>query len=256
MPSPKYPQSPLDNPAFRRWFGDSVVVGEDGEPLVVYHGTDDDDFKSFRAEAIPRGGRKGRLLGEGFYFTSDPDQAARWGRHVITAYLRIENPRTQRGGLLVSASSDQDGTIAAGAPGTRDGEVWFIVKSPYQIKSATDNDGSFDPDDPDFTSNGRTFIPPQMVADEAEYGLHLRAQQPPSNRCCTAVGLARAKQLKNREPVSVDTLKRMRSYFQRHAVDKKSPRWAVDSKGFQAWLLWGGDSGRDWCNRILDGLGE
>ena len=102
----------------------------------------------------------------------------------------------------------------------------------------------------------RTFIPPEMVALEAEYGLELRSQQPPSNRCCTAVGLARAKQLKNRQPVSVDTLKRMRSYFQRHAVDKKSARWAVDSKGFQAWLLWGGDSGRDWCNRILDELGE
>ena len=40
--------SPLDNPAFRRWFGDSKVVDERGEPLVVYHGTaaDFDTFDS------------------------------------------------------------------------------------------------------------------------------------------------------------------------------------------------------------------
>lgn len=31
--------SPLSNPAFRRWFGDSKVVDASGEPLVVYHGT-------------------------------------------------------------------------------------------------------------------------------------------------------------------------------------------------------------------------
>ena len=104
---------------------------------------------------------------------------------------------------------------------------------------------------PDFTS---TFTPPAAVALEAMCGLELRSQQVPSNRCCTVVGLARAKQLKNREPVSIDTLKRMRSYFQRHAVDKKGARWAIDSKGFQAWLLWGGDSGRDWANRTLKQL--
>ena len=100
----------------------------------------------------------------------------------------------------------------------------------------------------------RTFVPPQDVADEARRGLALRAKQPPSNRCCTSVGLRRAAQLANRQPVSVDTLRRMRSYFQRHAVDGRSPRWGHDSKGWQAWLAWGGDAGRQWCNQILDSL--
>ena len=31
--------SPLDNPAFRRWFGSSVIRNRDGTPRVVYHGT-------------------------------------------------------------------------------------------------------------------------------------------------------------------------------------------------------------------------
>jgi GNAT superfamily N-acetyltransferase len=34
-------------PAFKRWFGDSKVVNEDGSPKVVYHGTDKPDFNIF-----------------------------------------------------------------------------------------------------------------------------------------------------------------------------------------------------------------
>ena len=102
----------------------------------------------------------------------------------------------------------------------------------------------------------RTFIPPPAVAAEARKGLALRAAQPPSNRCCTSVGLRRAAQLANRQPVSVDTLKRMRSYFQRHAVDGRSPRWGTDSKGWQAWLCWGGNSARDWVEQVLNRRGE
>ena len=101
-----------------------------------------------------------------------------------------------------------------------------------------------------------TYTPPPAVAAAARRGLELRAKQPPSNRCCTPVGLRRASQLANRQPVSVDTLKRMRAYFQRHAVDGRSPRWGTDSKGWQAWLAWGGDPARQWCNEILSKLGE
>jgi hypothetical protein len=101
-----------------------------------------------------------------------------------------------------------------------------------------------------------TFIPPQSVANAAREGLLLREAQPPSNRCCTPVGLRRAVQLANRQPVSVRTLQRMRSYFQRHAVDKQGRGWGRGSRGEQAWALWGGDAGRKWCNEILDKLGE
>lgn len=37
---------PTDTPAFKKWFGDSKVVGTDGKPLVVYHGTKA-DFDTF-----------------------------------------------------------------------------------------------------------------------------------------------------------------------------------------------------------------
>lgn len=102
----------------------------------------------------------------------------------------------------------------------------------------------------------RTFIPPSRVARAAERGLALRRSMPRSKRCCTPVGIRRAVQLSNRQPVSVDTLKRMVSYFARHEVDKQASRWGVDSKGYQAWLLWGGEEGRGWAEGILDDMGE
>lgn len=96
-----------------------------------------------------------------------------------------------------------------------------------------------------------SFRPPVEVADAAAYGLALRAALPPSRRCCTGVGLARARDLANRRAVSLRTVRRMRSYFARHAVDAQGRGWGVDSKGWQAWLLWGGDAGAEWVDAVL-----
>lgn len=100
------------------------------------------------------------------------------------------------------------------------------------------------------------FVPPVEVADAAAYGLALRASRPPSQRCCTAVGLARARDLANRRPLSLRTVRRMASYFARHAVDARGRGWGVDSKGWQAWLLWGGDAGAAWVSDVLEAYGE
>lgn len=98
----------------------------------------------------------------------------------------------------------------------------------------------------------RTFIPPPAVAAEARKGITLRASQPPSNRCCTPVGLRRAVQLANRQPVSETTLRRMKAYFDRHyGPDSRGKGWGVDSRGWQAHLCWGGDAGRKWVESIL-----
>jgi hypothetical protein len=97
-----------------------------------------------------------------------------------------------------------------------------------------------------------TFVPPVAVAREAKRGLTLRRSQPPSRRCCTQVGLRRAAQLKNRQPVSLDTVKRMKAYFDRHEKDKNAKGWGINSKGWQAWLLWGGDAGREWAEDCIE----
>lgn len=95
-----------------------------------------------------------------------------------------------------------------------------------------------------------TRVPPARVQAAARRGLDLRAKQPPSNRAGTPVGLARARQLANGEPVAMRTVLRMVAYFDRHEVDKKGAGWGLDSKGYQAWLLWGGDAGRAWARRL------
>jgi hypothetical protein len=91
------------------------------------------------------------------------------------------------------------------------------------------------------------FVPPQAVRSNAKRGLELRAKH---GRGGTEVGVARARDLSNGKALSLDTLKRMNSYFARHEVDKKGEGWGVDSAGYIAWLLWGGDAGRAWAKRI------
>src|SRR5574343_1384729 len=56
-------------PEFREWFGASKVVGEDGEPLVVYHGTRD-NIHAFEIDH-PYRHDKG-WLGKGIYTTDMP----------------------------------------------------------------------------------------------------------------------------------------------------------------------------------------
>lgn len=91
------------------------------------------------------------------------------------------------------------------------------------------------------------FVPPQAVRNNAKRGLELREKH---GRGGTAIGVARARDLSNGKAISISTINRMVSYFARHAVDKKGEGWGVDSAGYIAWLLWGGDAGRAWANRI------
>lgn len=97
----------------------------------------------------------------------------------------------------------------------------------------------------------KSFRPPQSVADAAKRALEVRAKKPPSQRGMTLVGLARARDLSNRKGLSLDTVKRMKAYFDRHEVDKKGSTWSEQGKGWQAWNGWGGDAGRSWANKIL-----
>jgi hypothetical protein len=94
------------------------------------------------------------------------------------------------------------------------------------------------------------FRPPSDVADLAERGLELRSE---FGRGGTAVGVARARDLKNRRNLSPETIQRMTSYFARHEVDKQADDFGNEddpSAGYVAWLLWGGDKGREWAENI------
>ena len=97
---------------------------------------------------------------------------------------------------------------------------------------------------------GLSFRPPAPVAAAARRPLQRRAQQPPSNRGMTPVGLARARQLLNRQQLSPTTIDRMVSYFARHEVDKRGASLDQYGKGRQAWDGWGGDPGRRWASAL------
>jgi hypothetical protein len=77
-----------ETPEFRRWFGDSKVVDENGQPLVVYHGTGA-EFNEFK-----RSGDRLTSIGYGYYFSPNPDTASTYAvgenPHVKPVYLRAE----------------------------------------------------------------------------------------------------------------------------------------------------------------------
>ena len=99
----------------------------------------------------------------------------------------------------------------------------------------------------------KSRTPPSAVARAAQAALDIRETLPPSRRGGTAVGLARARQLADRQPLSIDVIKRMVSFFARHGASPGSATARQDrtSKAAQAWGLWGGTPGRAWARREL-----
>jgi len=99
-----------------------------------------------------------------------------------------------------------------------------------------------------------TFKPTQAVANNAKRALAWISDGLAGSGF-TSVGRNRANQLANRTPVSEDTVKRMRSYFARHEVDKQAEGFNSGEKGFPsagrvAWDAWGGDAGNSWANSL------
>ena len=101
-----------------------------------------------------------------------------------------------------------------------------------------------------------TYVPTKEMASNAKRALEVRESKPPSQRGMTSVGLARARDLQNRKPLSEETVRRMKAYFDRHEIDKKGETWAQQGKGWQAWNGWGGDAGQTWANAIVERLNE
>ena len=99
-------------------------------------------------------------------------------------------------------------------------------------------------------------VPTEGMAEEARKGLEWRKE---FKRGGTAVGVARARQLINKERLSPSTVKRMYSFFSRHEVDKKAEGFRQGEKGYPsagriAWALWGGDAGFTWSKKKRDQL--
>lgn len=103
------------------------------------------------------------------------------------------------------------------------------------------------------SSDERRYEPPQEVRAAARLGLALRKE---FNRGSGPVGVARGRDLARGASFGIDTINRMASFFARHGaqlIKTKEAGWENEenpSAQWIAWLLWGGDPGRDWVERI------
>lgn len=104
------------------------------------------------------------------------------------------------------------------------------------------------------------FHPPKPVRDAAKKGLELRKQfgrggltSQIAGKLGIGSGIVRATNLSSGKAVSPKTIQRMSNYFSRHKSDMR-PGWSNPknpSNGYIAWLLWGGNPGKSWANKIL-----
>lgn len=99
-----------------------------------------------------------------------------------------------------------------------------------------------------------SYSPPAGVQNAAKRALKWIADGKAGSGF-TSVGRRRASQLASGKSVSRDVVAKMKSYFARHAVDKKATGFNSGEDGFPspgrvAWDAWGGDAGAAWVNRI------
>ena len=165
----------------RNFFGDwekepenaSKVVDKNGKPLVVQHGTGDEFYTFDIGQLGKASGNKG-WFGEGFYFTPWEDQARGYAKdasrksgnpeRLMPVYLNIRNPQvvdiSERDSFVPEEGTDGvivTITLPKGSPFRKKGVKFdkdryiYEIKanSPNQIKSATENVGTYDPSNPD-----------------------------------------------------------------------------------------------------------
>jgi hypothetical protein len=144
--------------AFKEWFGDwesnpkeaSKVVDENGEPLVVYH-SGNKGINIFNREFDKKGiGRQ--FWGNGFYF-GGKNSIDKWSdlyklktgntASVYEVFLNIKNPTHKAIKGEVSAS-EYDGAIFEPMKSSNGDTDWmYIIGNSNQVKSATDNIGTY-----------------------------------------------------------------------------------------------------------------
>lgn len=103
------------------------------------------------------------------------------------------------------------------------------------------------------------FRPPASVARAAERGLELRREHGRGGLSAKQAseqgigsGVQRAVNLKNRDELSLETVKRMKNFFSRHRTYKeRGYHRDRTSASYISWLLWGGDAGDKWAQRIV-----
>ena len=110
-------------------------------------------------------------------------------------------------------------------------------------------------------SKDETFTTyPQTATNNAKRMIEWREKYGDEVQAGTPTGWRRASMLANREPLTVEMLNRIKSFFARHEGNQtiadryKDTPWR--DNGFVSWNLWGGTAMRDWVNKKLNQINE
>lgn len=91
---------------------------------------------------------------------------------------------------------------------------------------------------------------PDSVKNNAKRGLELNEKV--NNKCATQVGKIRAQQLAQGKPISIETIKRMKSYLSRAAEYYDASD--TEACGTISYLLWGGKSALSWAESKINSV--
>ncbi len=165
---------------FRKWFKDSKVVDENGDPLVVLHGSQ----VAWDAFDMNEARQNSDIVGA--FFSSSEEEAETYGYdgYVRKFYLSIQNPAPYDYAYDVFSSNQtknnagaitREALMAEGYDGVilrEEGENdEYIVFSPNQIKSATDNNGDFSIESDSILYQEEKKEPKYKTVEEAEAAL-------------------------------------------------------------------------------------
>ena len=167
-----------ETPEFKNWFGNSQIVDENGNPIVMYHATGE-DFDAFITQT------EEQVFGKGIIFASPDPKWAQEGfmpidkekgtsGSVMPLYVKSENPFDYRNEEHLNKLFEKVELRDKAKDRVREGSPWGLEKpkvveaikelgydgvyvteegltnigvfEPNQVKSATGNIGAFDPD--------------------------------------------------------------------------------------------------------------
>lgn len=159
---------------FINWFGDwindpsnaSKVVDENGEPLVVYHYSDDETLTKFSTDFDNYFSKSGGTKKAIFFTEDNPSEEERGSNFItkrknkIVAFLNIKDLKTYKGTKedlhnqgtsyreVVNKSAEEN-DVYGGVhmedfdDNKKEHQSIWIIHSPNQVKSATNNNGDF-----------------------------------------------------------------------------------------------------------------
>jgi len=92
---------------------------------------------------------------------------------------------------------------------------------------------------------------PQFIKDNAAKALKYFEESGNPNNCMTQVGKVRMNQLAKGDPLSLNTVKRMKAYITRHTKDLQASKSYEDGCGLLSMDAWGGVEALDWTERTI-----